>query len=42
VYRASRWPEQMRAMDLWGKLLAEAITGTEAPANVMPMVASVG
>lgn len=40
--RASRWPEQMQAMELWGKLLAEAITGTAAPANVVPMVAHVG
>jgi integrase len=40
--RGSRWPEQMRAMELWGKLLAEAITGAEAPANVVPMVARVG
>jgi len=40
--RASRWPEQVRAMDLWGKLLAEAITGGEAPANVVPMVARAG
>jgi hypothetical protein len=30
------------AMDLWGKLLAEAITGTAAPANVVPMVARAG
>ena len=40
--RASRWPELVRAMDLWGKLLAEAITGSEAVANVVPMVARVG
>ncbi len=40
--RASRWPEQIRAMDLWGKLLAEAITGAEPPANVVPMVARAG
>lgn len=40
--RASRWPEQVRAMELWGKLLAEAITGAEVPANVVPMVASAG
>jgi integrase len=40
--RASRWPEQVRAMDLWGKLLAEAITGAGPPANVVPMVAHVG
>ena len=40
--RASRWPEQIRAMDLWGRLLAEAIAGAEVPANVVPMVAHVG
>ncbi len=40
--RASRWPEQMRAMELWGNLLIEAITGTEAPANVVPMIARAG
>jgi integrase len=40
--RASRWPEQVRAMDLWGKLLAEAITGAEPQANVVAMVARVG
>jgi integrase len=40
--RASRWPEQMRAMDLWGKLLAEAITGTEAPANMVALVPRAG
>lgn len=36
--RASRWPEQVRAMELWGKLLAEA----EAPAKVVSMVARAG
>lgn len=40
--RASRWPEQVKAMELWGKLLTEAITGNKAPANVVPMVARVG
>jgi integrase len=40
--RGSRWPEQMRAVDLWGKLLAEAITGAPAPANVVPLVARAG
>jgi hypothetical protein len=32
----------MRAMDLWGKLLADAITGAPAPANVLPLVARAG
>jgi integrase len=40
--RGSRWPEQMRAMELWGKMLAKAITGAEAPVNVVPMVAGGG
>jgi integrase len=40
--RASRWPEQVRAMDLWGKLLAEAINGRGTPANVVAMVTRVG
>jgi integrase len=40
--RGSHWPEQLRAMELWGKMLAEAITGNTAPANVVPMVARVG
>ncbi|MFI4980285.1 MAG: hypothetical protein ACHQIO_08045 [Nevskiales bacterium] len=34
-----RWPEQVRAMDLWGRLLAQAITGEGAPANVVPLTA---
>jgi integrase len=32
--RASRWPEQVKAMELWGRLLAAAIEGREADANV--------
>jgi len=40
--RASRWPEQVRAMELWGKLLAEAITGDRTPADVVPMVPRAG
>lgn len=28
--RASRWPEQVRAMDLWGQLLAAALDGKKA------------
>jgi integrase len=35
--RASRWPEQVKAMELWGRLLAAAIEGREADANVVPM-----
>lgn len=33
--RASRWPEQVRAMELWGRLLAAAIDGGEAGAEVL-------
>ena len=40
--RASRWPEQVRAMELWGKLLAEAIAGAGARANVVSMAARAG
>jgi integrase len=40
--RASRWPEQVRAMELWGKLLAEAISCGEAAANVVPIMARAG
>ena len=40
--RASRWPEQAKAMDLWGRLLAGAISGSGTPANVVAMVARGG
>ena len=33
--RSSRWPEQVRAMDLWGRLLADALTGKTPDANVV-------
>lgn len=33
--RASRWPEQVKAMQLWGRLLAAAIEGREASAEVV-------
>ena len=39
--RASRWPEQVRAMELWGRLLAAAIEGREAGADVVPLRATV-
>jgi hypothetical protein len=29
-------------MDLWGKLLAEAITGGNTAANVVPMISHTG
>jgi integrase len=35
--RASRWPEQVKAMDSWGRLLAAAIEGRIANVNVVPM-----
>lgn len=40
--RASRWPEQVRAMQLWGRLLVAAIEGRDADANVVPMPVHVG
>jgi integrase len=40
--RASRWPEQVKAMEHWGRLLADAIEGREAGANVVPMTARGG
>jgi len=32
--RASRWPEQVKAMELWGRLLAAAIEGLQSGAEV--------
>jgi hypothetical protein len=32
--RASRWPEQVKAMQLWGRLLSVAIEGGAARADV--------
>jgi integrase len=40
--RASRWPEQMRAMEFWGRLLAKAIEGKTEGAEVVPFVARAG
>jgi integrase len=40
--RASRWPEQVRAMEHWGHLLAGAIEGRHADANVVPMIMHAG
>jgi integrase len=40
--RASRWPEQVRAMDLWGRLLSSAIDGKEADDSVLPMAVHAG
>jgi len=35
--RAARWPEQQRAMALWGQLLADAIDGRAEDGNVVTM-----
>ena len=40
--RASRWPEQVKAMELWGQLLAAAIEGREVESNVVPLTAHSG
>jgi integrase len=40
--RASRWPEQVKAMELWGRLLAAALRGGEADAKVVTMTARAG
>jgi integrase len=40
--RSSRWPEQVKAMELWGRLLTAALQGGEADAKVVPMVARAG
>lgn len=40
--RASRWPEQVRAMEHWGRLLAAAVEGRHADVNVVPMTARGG
>jgi integrase len=36
--RSSRWPEQVRAMELWGRLLADAMEGKKPAGSVVPMV----
>jgi integrase len=40
--RASRWPEQVKAMEHWGGLLAAALNPGEADAKVVPMTARTG
>ncbi|HVX56625.1 MAG TPA: hypothetical protein VHA37_02735, partial [Candidatus Saccharimonadales bacterium] len=35
--RSSRWPEQVKAMELWGRLLAAALEGKKAEGAVMLM-----
>ena len=40
--RASRWPEQVKAMQLWGRLMAEAIEGRQAVVEVVQLPARAG
>jgi integrase len=40
--RASRWPEQVRAMELWGRVLTTALHGGTSDATVVPMMARTG
>jgi integrase len=40
--RAVRWPEQKRALELWGRLLAAAIEGREAGAEVVQLHSAAG
>jgi integrase len=40
--RASRWPEQVKAMQLWGRMLSAAIEGREAGAEVVLLPARAG
>ena len=40
--RATRWPEQVKAMQLWGQLLATALNPGEADDKVVPMVTRAG
>jgi integrase len=35
--RASRWPEQVKAIQLWGQLLGDAIEGRQPDANVVAL-----
>ena len=40
--RASRWPEQVRAMQLWGQLLMTALDRGDADPKVVPLAARAG
>src|ERR1700747_2149076 len=40
--RASRWPEQVKAMELWGRLLAAAITRDEIGVEIVELPARAG
>jgi integrase len=35
--RSSRWPEQAKAMELWGRLLNAAIAGEKPGSNVLQL-----
>jgi hypothetical protein len=40
--RASRWPEQVNAMEMWGRLLATDIDWRDVDVNIVPMTAHAG
>ena len=40
--RASRWPEQVKAMELWGRLLAAAIERRGADAEIIQLQTPIG
>jgi integrase len=40
--RSSRWPEQVRAMELWGRLLSAALAGAVPDATVVPITSRTG
>ena len=40
--RSGRWPEQVKAMELWGRLLDAAIEGRDDDANVVRITAHAG
>ena len=40
--RSSRWPEQVRAIQFWGRLLSAAIEGRKAGVPVVQLQAAVG
>jgi integrase len=40
--RSSRWPEQARAMELWGRMLKASLDGGATDDNVVPMAGRAG
>lgn len=40
--RSTRWPEQVKAMQFWERLLAAAIEGREAGAEVVQLQVAAG